>query len=140
MVIFLIGCSIVPKLIKINSVVMEVAQKVGFRELLQHLYIAFNEQDADRALEVIHPDAVWANGMEGGLLKGHQSIREYWARQWSYITWHVRPMRFEMTDPEYVVVEAHQIIRELSGDIVSIRDLQHIFQIEDGLVKTMAIR
>ena len=119
---------------------MEVAQKVGFRELLQHLYIAFNEQDADRALEVIHPDAVWANGMEGGLLKGHQSIREYWARQWSYIAWHVRPMRFEMTDPEYVVVEAHQIIRELSGEIVSIRDLQHIFQIEDGLVKTMAIR
>ena len=119
---------------------MEVAQKIGFRELLQHLYIAFNEQDVDRALEVIHPDAVWANGMEGGLLNGHQSIREYWLRQWSYITWHVQPMRFEMTDSENIVVDAHQIIRDLSGNIVSIRDLQHLFQIEDGLIKTMGIR
>ena len=119
---------------------MEVAQKLGFRELLQRLYAAFNEQDVDRALEVIHPDAVWANGMEGGLLNGHQSIREYWSRQWSYITWHVRPMRFEIADPENIVVDVHQILRDLSGNIVSIRDLQHIFQIEDGLIKTMGIR
>jgi ketosteroid isomerase-like protein len=140
MAIFLVRCSIVPKLIKINSVDMKVAQKVGFRELLQRLYAAFNDQDVDRALEVIHPDAVWANGMEGGLLNGHQDIREYWLRQWSYITWHVRPMRFEMTDPENIVVEAHQILRDLSGNIVSIRDLQHIFHIEDGLIKTMGIR
>jgi hypothetical protein len=140
MAIFLIGCSIVPKLIKINSVVMKVAQKVGFRELLLRLYAAFNDQDVEKALEIIHPDAVWANGMEGGLLNGHQSIREYWSRQWSYITWHVRPMRFEMTDPENIVVEVHQILRDLSGNIVSIRDLQHIFQIEDGLIKTMSIR
>jgi len=140
MAIFLIPCSNVLKLIKINFVVMEIAQKVGFRELLQHLYTAFNEQDADRALEVIHPDAVWANGMEGGLLNGHQSIREYWARQWSYITWRVEPMRFEIPDSNTVAVDVHQIILNPSGTIVSIRDLQHIFQIEDGLIKTMVIR
>src|SRR5687768_14904781 len=99
MAILLIRCSIVPKLIKINSIDMDVAQKLGIRELLQRLYSAFNEQDVERALEVIHPDAVWANGMEGGLLNGHQSICEYWSRQWSYITWHVRPIGFDMTDP-----------------------------------------
>ena len=74
------------------------------------------------------------------LLNGHQSIRDYWSRQWSYVTWQVRPMRFETTDPENIVVDVHQILRDLSGNIVSIRDLQHIFQIEDGLVKTMGIR
>jgi len=140
MAIFLVRSSIVPKLIKINSGIMKVAQKVSFRELLQHLYAAFNDQDVDRAFEVIHPDAVWANGMEGGLLNGHQDIREYWLRQWSYITWQVRPMRIAMTDPENIVVEAHQILRDLSGNIVSIRDLQHIFEIEDGLIKKMGIR
>ena len=119
---------------------MEVEQKLGYRELLKRLYAAFNEQDVDSALEVIHPDAVWANGMEGGLLNGHQDIREYWSRQWSYITWHVRPMHFEMTDPENIVVDVHQILRDLSGNIVSIRNLQHIFQIEDGLIKKMDIR
>ena len=119
---------------------MEVEQKLGYRELLKHLYSAFNEQDVDSALEVIHPDAVWANGMEGGLLNGHQSIREYWSRQWSDITLNVRPMGFEMNDPENIVLEAHQILRDLSGNIVSIRNLQHIFQIEDGLIKRMDIR
>lgn len=118
---------------------MQVAQ-LGTRELLQHLYFAFNEQNADKALEVIHPDAVWANGMEGGLVNGHEGIRDYWSRQWSYIKWHVRPMKFEMPDPATVVVDAHQIIRDPAGSIVSIRDLQHIFQIEDGLIKTMNIR
>ena len=49
-------------------------------------------------------------------------------------------MRFEMTDPENIVVDVHQILRDLSGNIVSIRDLQHVFQIEDGLIKTMGLR
>ena len=119
---------------------MEVAQKLGTRELLQHLYLAFNNQDADKAMEVIHPDAIWANSMEGGLVNGHDGIRGYWSRQWSYIQWHVRPMKFEMTDLQTVVVDAHQIIRDPAGSIVSIRDLQHIFEIENGLIKTMNIR
>jgi SnoaL-like domain len=119
---------------------MEVEQKLGYRELLKRLYAAFNEQDIEGALEVIHHDAVWANGMEGGLLNGHQDIREYWLRQWSYITWHVRPMHFEMNDLENIVVDVHQILRDLSGSIVSIRNLQHIFQIEEGLIKKMDIR
>jgi len=49
-------------------------------------------------------------------------------------------MHYEMTDPENIVVDAHQIIRDLSGNIVSIRNLQHLFQIEDALIKTMGLR
>lgn len=119
---------------------MELAQKLSFRELVHRLYVAFNNQNLDEALEVIHPDAIWANGMEGGMLNGHQGISDYWTRQWSYILWHVQPMRFEMSDAESIVVDVHQIIRNLSGAIVSIRDLQHVFQIEDGRIKTMRIR
>src|SRR5688500_9320724 len=132
------SCSIVWKLLKnFNSIVMKVAEKIDSFEMLRHLYNAFNERNIDRAFEVIHPDAVWANRMEGGVVKGHQGIREYWTRQWSYMKWRVRPMSLQMADQEPYVVQAHQIIRDLSGIIVSIRDLQHIFQIEDGLIKTM---
>ena len=49
-------------------------------------------------------------------------------------------MRFEITDPENIVVDVHQILRDLSGNIVSIRNLQHIFQIDDGLIKKMGIQ
>jgi len=119
---------------------MTVAEKVECFEMLRYLYNAFNERNIDKAFEVIHPDAVWANSMEGGLVTGHQGIREYWSRQWSYMKWHVRPMSFQMAGHDMYVVQAHQIIRDLTGSIVSIRDLQHIFQIEDGLIKTMTIR
>ena len=119
---------------------MIVGQKLDSRELLLHIYSAFNARDIDTAFEVIHPEAEWANGMEGGLVLGHEGIREYWSRQWSYINWHVTPMNFERDDAGHFVVDAHQIIRDLSGNIVSIKDVQHVFYIEDGLIRNMRIR
>lgn len=120
---------------------MKVAhKKVNAFELLRRLYNAFNDRDVESALEVIHPNALWANGMEGGMIHGHEGIRDYWMRQWSYITWHIRPMHLQKIDNENFVVKAHQILRDLSGNIVSIRDLQHIFRIEDGLITSMNIR
>ncbi|HEX6223071.1 MAG TPA: nuclear transport factor 2 family protein [Chryseolinea sp.] len=119
---------------------MKVAKKINAFEMLSRLYSAFNEKDVDKALEVIHPDAVWANSMEGGLAKGHQEIRDYWMRQWSYIQWHVQPKQLQKLDSENFVVQAHQIIRDLSGNIVSIRNLEHIFHIENGFITTMSIR
>jgi hypothetical protein len=109
------------------------------KALLQHVYNAFNAHDIDTAFEAIHADVVWANGMEGGLVNGHDGVRDYWSRQWSYIDWHVKPVNFEEVEEGVVLVDVNQIIRDFSGNIVSIKDVQHIFQIEDGLVTTMRI-
>jgi len=118
---------------------MITAQKLDFRELMQHIYAAFNERDIDRAFEVVHPHADWANGMEGGMLQGHDEIRAYWSRQWSYINWYVTPMSIDVDTTGHCVVDVHQIIRDLSGNIISIKDVQHVFNIEDGLIKNMRI-
>jgi hypothetical protein len=119
---------------------MMVAEKLGYAVLVQHVYNSFNLRNADAALEVIHPDAEWANAMEGGLLTGHEEINAYWHRQWSYIDWHVKFGDITVEDSGNVVVNTNQIIRDLSGNIVSIRDVQHVFRIEDGLITEMRIR
>ncbi|HEX6465894.1 MAG TPA: hypothetical protein VFZ99_01235 [Terriglobales bacterium] len=35
-------------------------------ELLTNVYASFNGRDIERVLAAMHPDVVWANGMEGG--------------------------------------------------------------------------
>jgi len=119
---------------------MMVAEKLDYRELVQHVYNSFNLRNANAALEVIHPDAEWANAMEGGLLKGHDEINSYWHRQWSYVDWHVKFVDLTLEDSGNVVVNTNQIIRDLSGNIISIRDVQHVFRIEDGLILEMRVR
>jgi len=36
------------------------------RDLLIHVYDAFNRRDIDAILPVMHPEVEWQNGMEGG--------------------------------------------------------------------------
>lgn len=119
---------------------MMVDEKLDYTQLVQHVYNAFNSHNANTALEVIHPQAEWANTMEGGLLKGHEEINSYWHRQWSYIDWHVQFVDLTVEDPGTVVVNTHQIIRDLSGNIVTLKDVQQVFRIEDGLIVEMRVR
>src|SRR5579859_1541660 len=60
-------------------------------ELLKKAYAAFNARDLDGALATMKPDVVWPNGMEGGVVHGHEGVRSYWTRQWGMIDPHVDP-------------------------------------------------
>jgi hypothetical protein len=86
----------------------------GDRETLRHLYERFNARDIDGALAAMHGEVAWANGMEGGHVHGHESVRSYWQRQWTMLDPHVEPLGFS-TSPDGVVVEVHQTIRDPGG-------------------------
>jgi len=62
--------------------------------LLQRAYSAFNARDLDGALATMSPDVVWPNGMEGGVVHGHDGVRAYWSRQWGMVDPHVDPVSF----------------------------------------------
>jgi ketosteroid isomerase-like protein len=62
--------------------------------LLTSLYDRFNARNMEAVIAVMHPDVLWANGMEGGHVNGHQGVREYWTRQWAVIDPHVEPTTF----------------------------------------------
>lgn len=48
------------------------------RELLGRLYDRFNARDMEAVLAALHPDVVWANGMDGGHVHGRDGVRSYW--------------------------------------------------------------
>ena len=107
---------------------------------LEQLYAAFNARDLDTALAAMHPDVIWPNGMEGGYVYGTAAVRAYWTRQWGVIKPHVKPVAIDEDEEGRVVVRVHQIVRDLSGNVLGDQYVLHIYVIEDGLVRSMEIQ
>ena len=110
------------------------------RALLESAYAAFNSRDIDAALSAMHPDVDWANGMEGGRVLGHAAVRAYWTRQWGLIDPHVEPVSFSSDAAGRIVVGVHQVVRDLAGAVIVDQMVEHLYTIEDGLVRKMEIR
>lgn len=113
---------------------------IADHELLVAAYTFFNERDLDRVLNTMHEDVDWPNGMEGGRVQGHSGVRDYWTRQWSQMDPHVRPVEFEAEDDGRVAVTVHQTVRDLSGRVIADRLVEHVYEIQDGLIRKMDIR
>jgi hypothetical protein len=109
-------------------------------DLLINVYNAFNARDIDAVLAVMHIDVDWPNGWEGGRVNGHQGVRDYWVRQWRAIDPHVYPVGFDTDETGRAVVKVHQVVRDLEGNLISEGMVEHIYLIEDGLIKSMDIR
>jgi hypothetical protein len=109
-------------------------------EFLKLIYERFNTRDMEIVLAALHEDVMWANGMEGGHVHGRDGVRSYWTRQWAIVDPHVTPVAFSASSNGEVVVEVHQIVRNLQGDVLADQMVGHIFRIENGLVKRFDIR
>jgi len=109
-------------------------------ELLRRLYDQFNAREMESVLAMMDADVVWANGMEGGHVFGRNGVREYWTRQWKLVDPHVTPVAFAMGAEGEVVVEVHQVVRDLAGTVLADRMVGHIFRIENGFIKRFDIR
>jgi ketosteroid isomerase-like protein len=110
------------------------------RDLLAHIYAAFNNRDIDAVLAVMHPEVDWPNGMEGGRVHGHAAVRDYWTWQWGVIDPHVEPRRFTTDEAGRIVVDVHQVVRGLTGGVLSDQMVQHVYAVQDGLIRSMEIR
>jgi hypothetical protein len=108
-------------------------------QILQQAYRAFNARDIQAALGCMDPDIDWPNAMEGGYLYGHQAVHDYWARQWNMIDPIVDPVSFT-NDDGYVVVEVHQVVRDLEGNIIQEKTVYHAYLVLQGFIKRMEIR
>jgi hypothetical protein len=109
-------------------------------ELLKRIYIQFKGRDIEAVLAAMHEDVVWANGMEGGHVHGRDEVRSYWTRQWAMIDPHVEPVRFTNGPDGEVVVEVHQVVHDLNGNLLADRTVSHVFRIENGLIERFDIR
>lgn len=108
--------------------------------ILRRVYERFNARDIEAVLDALHADVIWANGMEGGHLRGREAVRSYWTRQWAMIDPRVEPTRFSIDAEGEVVVEVHQTVRDLQGTVLGDRMVGHVFRLEDGLITRFDIR
>jgi len=108
-------------------------------ELLQEAYRHFNVRDIDGVLRLMQEDVEWPNGMEGGWVHGREAVREYWTRQWLAVDPHVKPVGFREEDGRTVVL-VEQVVRDLEGEVLLDQVVEHVYAIEDGLIRRMEIR
>jgi hypothetical protein len=107
---------------------------------LQKAYDAFNARDIETALTCMDADVDWPNGMEGGYMYGHKAVHDYWIRQWNMIDPHVKPLGFTNDEQGNIVVEVHQVVRDLQGDIIADEVIHHAYLVMQGVIKRMEIR
>ena len=108
-------------------------------ELLRAAYAAFNARDIDAALATMTTDVSWPKAFKGGLARGHAEVRAYWTEQWSEIDPHVEPTSFHPEGTDRILVEVHQVVRDLSGAVLADDFVGHRFTIDSGLIRAMEV-
>jgi hypothetical protein len=107
--------------------------------LLLAAYAAFNRRDIDAALATMTPDVAWPMAFKGGFVRGPEEIRAYWTQQWSEIDPHVEPVAFYPEEGGPVLVDVHQVVRDLAGALLADLHVGHRFTLSHGLIRAMEI-
>lgn len=108
-------------------------------ELLRAAYAAFNARDIDAALALMTPDVAWPRAFKGGVVRGPEAVRAYWTEQWSEIDPHVEPVAFHSEGGGRILVEVHQVVRDLAGGVLADVRVGHRFVLEGGLIQSMEV-
>jgi ketosteroid isomerase-like protein len=109
-------------------------------QLLKRLYDHFNGRDIDAALAAMHPDVVWANGLNGGHVHGHDGVRDYWKKQWAAMDSRATPIDFAINADGSVEVQVHLTARDREGKVLFDTNAVHVFRLDDGLIRRFDIR
>lgn len=108
-------------------------------ELLHAAYAAFNARDIDAALALMTPDVAWPRAFKGGFVRGPEEVRAYWTEQWSEISGHVEPISFYLEEGGRILVDVHQVVRDLAGAVLIDQHVGHRFTFEHGLIQAMEV-
>jgi hypothetical protein len=113
---------------------------VDHREaLLRRAYEAFNSRDIEAALALMAPDVDWPNAMDDRRERGRGAVRAYWLRQFAVISPHVEPERFSIDEEGRIVVDVHQVVRDIAGGFLADRHAQHVYALRGGKIARMDI-
>ena len=107
-------------------------------DVIRRGYDAFNRRDIEGALAAMTDDVEWANGWEGGHAVGREAVGDYWTRQWQQLDPTVTPTTITTVD-DTVTVVVDQLVRDVSGRVVSAGTVQHVYTVRDGLIARMDI-
>lgn len=108
-------------------------------QLLRAAYAAFNSRDIGAALTLMSADVTWPRAFKGGFVRGPEEIRAYWTEQWGEIDPHVEPSAFYPQYASQILVDVHQVVRNLAGSVLADEHVGHRFTIKDGLIQAMEV-
>ncbi len=108
-------------------------------DTLRAAYAAFNSRNIDAALAVMTPDVAWPRAFKGGFVRGAEEIRAYWTNQWSEINPHVEPVAFHPEEAGSILVDVHQVVRDLAGAVLADEHVGHRFTMDGGLIQKMEV-
>jgi hypothetical protein len=108
--------------------------------LIAHAYAAFNQRNVDGALALMSETVSWPKASEGGRVVGKEQIRAYWTRQWQQFDPHVEPIEVIDREEGKTEVRVHQLVKSLSGDVLSDNEVWHVYTIANGLIERMDIK
>ncbi len=112
---------------------------ISAEDLLAGAYADFNARRIDAVLDRLHPEVKWANGMEGGHEHGREAVRAYWTRQWAILDPHVDPVAIRPDESGRWVVEVHQVVHDMQGNLLFDTVVHHAYRISDSLIERMDI-
>jgi hypothetical protein len=107
------------------------------QSLIAEIYSAFNQRNIDGALIRMSEHVSWPKASEGGRVVGKAEIRAYWSRQWEEFDPHVEPIEVIDGGAGRVEVRVHQLVKSLSGNVLSDSEVRHYYTIADGLIERM---
>lgn len=108
-------------------------------ELLRAAYAAFNARDIEAALLLMTPDVTWPRAFKGGFVRGPLEVGAYWTEQWNEIDPTVEPLAFYLEGDREILVEVHQVVRDLAGAVIADERVGHRFALEHGLIRGMEV-
>jgi hypothetical protein len=108
-------------------------------EVLRAAYAAFNSRNIDAAIVIMTPDVTWPKAFKGGFVRGPEEVRAYWTEQWSEIDPTVEPVSFHLEESGSILVNVHQVVRDLAGEVLADDEVGHRFTLVDGLIQSMEV-
>jgi hypothetical protein len=108
--------------------------------LIAQAYSAFNRRDINSALALMSENVSWPKASEGGRVVGKEEIRSYWTRQWKEFDPHVEPLELIDQEGGIVEVKVHQLVKSISGDVLSDGEVWHVYTIANGLIERMELK
>ncbi len=112
-------------------------QNAEVQALIERVYSAFNRRDVDGVLASMSESVSWPRASEGGRVIGKEDIRAYWTRQWKEFDPTVKPLAVMERADGKTEVRVHQLVKSLTGDVLSDSEVRHIYTMSDGLIERM---
>ncbi len=115
---------------------------IPFQEMEQCLraaYTAFNSRNITAALALMSSSVEWPRAFKGGHVTGHEEIRAYWTEQWHEIDANVEPVSYHYLADNSVLVEVHQVVKDLSGSLLADGIVGHRFTFTSRSISRMDV-